>query len=201
MLLVQDKATAAAQHSGSKHGRKKSKHEQAPEHKKQKQTNCIIVAGGSDDKNCVADCEKFDVERDEWQKIAALNKARKYAAAAAHADSVFVFGGQSDKFLDDVEQYNTATNKWTVLSARLKVARSFLAAACLDDCIHVLGGFNLLKLAEASSAVEHFDLRTKQFTKVSRESKLHTPSYAMAATSVTAEHVCALSNPVDCRLN
>ncbi len=76
----------------------------------------IIVAGGLDsDNRNLASCEQFNLQLNQWSSIASLNKARSSAAAAAHSHSVFVFGSYGPdtavEVLDDIEEYNTATNK------------------------------------------------------------------------------------------
>ncbi len=154
--------------------------------------SAIIVAGGRDSENKeLASCEQFNVQLNQWSSIASLNKPRRDAAAAAHSHSVFVFGGYNPDvgLLDEIEEYNTAADKWTVLQARLTVARYQLAAAYLDDSIYMFGGYNDNKLVEASSATECFNVQTKQ---IKTSSSLLTQSYLSVATSVTltAEQVC-----------
>ncbi len=95
--------------------------------------------------------------------------------------------------MDEIEQYNTAANKWTVLQARLSVARYYLAAAYLDDSIYIFGGENDNKLEEASSATECFDVNENKFKS---SPPLHTQMYDAVATSVvlTTKQVCAANS-------
>jgi len=155
--------------------------------------SAIIVAGGRDSQNNdLASCEQFNVQLNQWSSIASLNKPRSNAAAAAHSHSVFVFGGFSnvDGNLDEIEEYNTAANKWTVLQARLSVARESLAAAYLDDSIYIFGGLNENKVEEASSATECYDIKKKECKSTEA---VHTQMYLAVATSVvlTRKQVCA----------
>ena len=144
----------------------------------------IIVAGGLDSENkYLASCEKFNVQLNQWSKIASLNKPRQYAAAAAHSDSVFVFGGFNnvDGYLDEIEQYDTAADKWTVLQARLSIARELIAAACLDDNVYLFGGLNDKKLVEAGSTAECFSVKDKNIKKTE---PVHKPAWGSVATSL-----------------
>ena len=143
-----------------------------------------MAGGHTYEQGTTAACEKFDVRLNQWCQIAPMNKPRWYAAGAVHSDSVYVFGGQSDyyEYLDDVEQYNAVTDKWTyVVQARFSVARSELAAACIHDRIYLFGGFDEDGYDTASSVSEYFDLTNMQI--VPHES-LQRPTYWAAATSV-----------------
>lgn len=133
------------------------------------------------------DCEKFDVQLNQWSPIASLNIPRREAAGAAHLNSVFVFGGNSGrKFLDSVEMYDVLTDKWTLLEAQLSVARDHLAAACVDNCVYLFGGKNPVKINETSKITECFDFTTLQFTQVP---SLHIRLHSLAAASVVlTEH-------------
>jgi hypothetical protein len=123
------------------------------------------------------------VQLNQWSSIASLNKPRSRAAAAAHSDSVFVFGGISDVdgYLVEIEQYDTAADKWTVLQARLSVARQLIAAACLDDNVYLFGGQNENKLIEAGSTAECFSVKEK---KIKTTEPVHKPAYGSVAASL-----------------
>ena len=84
-------------------------------------SSSLVATSGSIESTC----EFFDCALNKWTTVAPLNTAREFASAATHADTVYVFGGRdsSSRYLDDVEQYDYAANKWTVLQARLTVAR------------------------------------------------------------------------------
>jgi N-acetylneuraminic acid mutarotase len=85
--------------------------------------------------------------------------------------------------LDEIEEYNSVANKWTVLQARLSVARQWLAAAYLDDSIYIFGGANDNKVEEASSATECYDMKKK---KCKSTEALQTQMYLAVATSVVS---------------
>ena len=144
----------------------------------------IVVAGGKvSDNEHLASCEQFNVELDQWTSIAALNKPRASAAAAANSNLVFVFGGFNNRkrYLDEIEEYNRAANKWTILKARLTVARELIAAACLDDKIYLFGGYNYGNVEEANQATECFQVTMKTLKKCI---PLVTPTYGSVATSL-----------------
>ncbi len=111
------------------------------------------------------------------------------AAAAVHLDSVYVFGGRNDEnILNSVEQYNFIADSWTVLPAKLTVARDQLAAAYLDESIYLFGGLNNNYEKEAGTACECFNLKKLQLTVLQ---PLQEQLYSMAAASVvvTAKQV------------
>lgn len=144
----------------------------------------IVVVGGLDsDNKDLKSCEQFNVQLSQWSSIASLNKPRYNAAAAAHSHSVFVFGGFifNEGYLDEIEQYDTAADKWTVLQARLSVARERIAAACLDDNVYLFGGLNENKLIEASSTTECFSVKNN---RIETTDPLHKPTYNAVAVGV-----------------
>ena len=55
--------------------------------------------------------------------------------------TVYAFGDRNSDHVDDVEQYEHATNKWTVLQARMGVARTLTPAACFNGRIFIAGGW------------------------------------------------------------
>ncbi len=126
--------------------------------------NGILVAGGHNG-SIESTCEFFDCGLNTWTTVAPLNTGRWYASAATHADTVYVFGGQDSKqrYLDDVEQYDYAVKKWTVLQARLNVARWGLASACVSGRVIIVGGYN----GKRQSTVECFDPVVKRISNVS----------------------------------
>ena len=138
------------------------------------------MAGGSG--IAASTCEFFDCVRNKWTTVAPLNTQRKHARAAAFADTVFIFGGSNsrnpNRHLGDVEQYDHATNKWTVLGDRLSTARYNFAAACVDGRIYIVGGETKNTFL---SSVECFDPVEKRFSHVSPFSK---PNCGLAAASV-----------------
>jgi len=147
------------------------------------QTSIIAAGGYKFENKYLASCEKFDVQLNQWSEIASLNKPRYYAAAAAHSDSVFVFGGVNDvvAYLDEIEQYDTAADKWTVLQARLSVARQLIAAACLDDNVYLFGGQSDYRVIEAGSTAESFGVEEK---RLNTSTPVHKPAYSSVAASL-----------------
>ena len=115
-----------------------------------------------------------------------------FHAAAAHAHTVYVFGGrdkhsvQSDfSCVAEVEQYNWHANKWTVLQAPLALPRFELAAACVNGRIYVLGG-RIDKDRKVLDVVECLDTQTGQ---VYAAAPLPMANRAMPALSVTVVSV------------
>ena len=130
-------------------------------------------------------CEFLDCARNEWTTVAPLNTGRRYASAATHADTIYVFGGWDAKYnyIDYVEQYDYAANKWTELQARMVVARIYASAASASGRIFIAGGMN--KCYDDESSVECFDPVEKRFTNVAPHSHPRSHS-AVASTRVSA---------------
>ena len=104
--------------------------------------NGILVAGGYG-VPVESTCEFFDCGLNKWATVAPLSTTRYYASAATHADTVYIFGGQKPSgYSHDVEQYDYAANRWTVLQARLTVARCYASAGCVNGRIVIVGGYN-----------------------------------------------------------
>ena len=143
--------------------------------------NGILVAGGYS-QYAESSCEFFNSAQCQWSTVAPLNTARYYASAMTHADKVYVFGGEVSYriFVEDIEQYDYAANKWTVLQVRLTVARSESAAVCVCGRIFIVCGCNG-DSRNAQSAVECFDPVENRFSSVSPLSQAR---WGSAAASV-----------------
>jgi N-acetylneuraminic acid mutarotase len=84
----------------------------------------------------------YDVRSDSWGRIAELEEPREHLAAVyAPNGRIYAIGGRwSDRGnVATVEEYDPETNTWTK-RADMPTARGGLAAAVLDDGIHVVGG-------------------------------------------------------------
>ncbi len=101
----------------------------------------VIVAGcASFEEEVDKSCEKFKVLANNWTPIASLNVSRCFAAAATVDNVVYVFGDAPAR--DDVEQYDATADTWTLLTTRMPVGRHYLAVACVNSSVYLLGGLN-----------------------------------------------------------
>jgi Kelch motif protein len=76
-----------------------------------------------------------------WDKaLAPPSTYREHVAAVSfHDNSIIQIGGRASRDLAAVELYDLATDQWTSL-APLPTPRGGLAAANIEDQIHVIGG-------------------------------------------------------------
>jgi hypothetical protein len=81
----------------------------------------IYVICGKDSESQIIDtCERYDINKNTWSVIAAINKKR-YAASAVVAkeiDKIYLFGGRSDyhnMMMDDIEEYDISKDLWKII--------------------------------------------------------------------------------------
>ena len=106
--------------------------------------NHIYVLGGyrnnTYSQNSGKECEMYDIQQNKWSSFPSLKVSRLGAAAVAHNNQVFVFGGYDDVFLASAECCNIEEKKWKGIS-EMTVARSDMQAVVWNsDTIAVLGG-------------------------------------------------------------
>lgn len=138
------------------------------------------MGGYNDSEFELSSCEMFDLQRNKWQRIASLSKRRYWVTAASHNDTVFLFGGYTSEgvYCDEVEEYSVSEDKWTVLDARMSIARCKSAAACVNNRIYLIGG---CVKSSNSAAVDCFSTETRTFVTVA---SLPVPCEGTTAASV-----------------
>lgn len=84
---------------------------------------------------------RYDPVTGIWDKgLAPPSTYREHVAAVSfHDNSIILIGGRASRDLASVELYDLATDQWTSL-APLPTPRGGLAAANIEDQIHVIGG-------------------------------------------------------------
>src|SRR5262249_48040633 len=131
----------------------------------------------------------FNPSNDTWSQVAPLNSPRFGAAAAAAAGKIYIFGGMDDqaKVLTSVEEYDPATNKWTVLNAAMPTPRYDLTAVTgSNGRIYVIGG---MYQCSAVDVVEEFDPATKTWRVMT---PMPTARYGAAAAATTDGRIFVL---------
>ena len=101
----------------------------------------LYVCGGDTDPRLVAppiryevssSVERYDPRLVAWETLAAMSAPRAYAAAAAIAGRLHVFGGNNHvDCLDSVEQFDPAVGAWTSLPPMHARRSGAVAAAIL----------------------------------------------------------------------
>jgi N-acetylneuraminic acid mutarotase len=164
--------------------------------------NCQTAAAGPDGKIYVIGGIKpsagatylnivqcFNPNNGTWSQVQPLNSPRFSAAAAAAGGKIYIFGGMDDQanILTSVEEYDPATNKWTVLNEPMPTPRYNLAAVTgSNGRIYVVGG---MYQCSAVDAVEEFDPATKLWQVMT---PMPTARYGVAAAATTDGRIFVL---------
>ena len=94
--------------------------------------------------SCESDFYGLNLSNDSWFPIAALpvNKERQYASGFSNElTKGYVFGGYNGtQFLNDLWEYNAATNSWMELNSLSGVGRSGCAHFVMNDTVYIMGG-------------------------------------------------------------
>lgn len=100
-----------------------------------------------------------------WIPLAPAMTARQEVAVAALNGKLYLIGGISgNAILSSVEQYDPATNQWTLV-APLPRPRHHAAAASDGAAIYVVGGYESLTF-DPQSSVYRYDPGTNRWTEV-----------------------------------
>jgi uncharacterized repeat protein (TIGR01451 family) len=105
--------------------------------------NEIYVAGGYASDSQLDVLEIYHVPGDTWRQGPSLPEPISGAAVAAWDDKLYLFGGTrpGGTVSDKTYVYDPALRRWTELAPMPGGARSFAAAATLNDKIYVAGGW------------------------------------------------------------
>lgn len=121
--------------------------------------NFLYAIGGSNG-NALKECEKYDTNKDTWQKVGNLNVAREYLAACVHRGRIYVAGGEG---ADSIEAYNTVSNKFSLLRVRLPTFSKTLMAS-IDDQMIIFQGRKIISFDSAKmSYIDLCDLNEENW--------------------------------------
>lgn len=121
--------------------------------------NFLYAIGGSNG-NALKECEKYDINKDTWQKVGNLNVAREYLAACVHRGRIYVAGGEG---ADSIEAYNTVSNKFSLLRVRLPTFSKTLMAS-VDDQMIIFQGKKIISFDSAKmSYIDLCDLNEENW--------------------------------------
>ncbi|XP_020624389.1 kelch-like protein 12 [Orbicella faveolata] len=88
------------------------------------------------------DVHRYDVNQNQWDKVADVQEGRMFACGAATKDRLFIAGGLDREGMtsNTCEVYNETTDEWHFI-ANLNANPSFLSSmVCCDGKVYVLGG-------------------------------------------------------------
>ncbi len=136
----------------------------------------IHVLGGRDDAGKKLDRhEIYDPKQDSWTEAAAMPTARDQLSVVSAMGLVFALGGAvgtrnpMGQISDRNEFYDPASGEWKS-GAPLPTPRMGAAAVCVDERIHLIGGFarNLLRPRGLGTTGQHdcYQPRTGQWSRL-----------------------------------
>ena len=116
----------------------------------------------------------FDFQKSSWDEVGCLNVPRAAAQLLVVNRKLFIFGGFSDagNSLSSCEWFDVETNEWTLCAAEMNLARSFAAAALIDEStVLIVGGYNDVHRKSLKS-IELYNVDVDAFT-------IHEPTLAL----------------------
>ena len=149
----------------------------------------ILIAGGANRSGGLTRCWQYDVKTGLWSQLAALNRARRFAASGLGSDASgrpiwFVFGGDdpnSSQPLADGEAYDIENNRWIQLdeSFNFSAGKTSAATSIINSKLYVAGGANLPSNSQSyvvSDAVESIDIKAVTIRNIDAPPSLSAPS-------------------------
>ena len=111
-------------------------------------------------------CAIGGAQEDTWTRKADMPTARAVHATGVVDGKIYVIGGgDRNKVLSSVEEYNPLTNTWTK-RADMPTARMFLTASAVNGKIYAIGGVaNRIAPWIPISTVEEYDPSTDTWTR------------------------------------
>ena len=133
------------------------------------------------------DVDRYDLNQNQWEKVADAQEGRMFACGAATKDRLFIVGGLDREGMtsNTCEVYNETRDEWHFI-ANLNANPSFLSSmVCCDGKVYVLGG---CYDNESHHTVECYDPDNDEW-KVNTELPFHIPMgnglYYLHASSMT----------------
>ncbi len=87
--------------------------------------------------------ERYDIERDRWQRLEPMPIAVNHPAVTAHGGFLYVYGGYTDSSFGPVtaalQRYDPRSRTWTLLPAS-PTARAAAALAAIGGRLYAIGG-------------------------------------------------------------
>ena len=149
----------------------------------------IPIAGGASRSGGLTRCWQYDVKTGLWSQIAAMNRARRFAASGLGTDDSgrpiwLVFGGDdpnSSQPLADGEAYDIENNRWIQLdeSFNFSAGITSAASAIINSKLYVAGGATLPANSQSyivSDAVESIDIKAVTIRNTDAPPSLSAPS-------------------------
>ena len=149
----------------------------------------ILIAGGANRSGGLTRCWQYDVKTGLWSQIAAMYRARRFAASGLGSDISgrpfwFVFGGDdpnSSQPLADGEAYDIENNRWVQLdeSFNFSAGKTSAATSIIQSKLFVAGGAILPANSQSyvfRDVVESIDINAVTIRNTDAPPSLSAPS-------------------------
>ena len=108
--------------------------------------NFIYFIGGvewfADECKFLSDVDRYDISRNQWDKLASIQIARKWARGSAANGKIIIAGGvQKGGYVNQCEMYNEETNEWHLIQRFNKgryLKTTFLNLLTVDGQLYAL---------------------------------------------------------------
>lgn len=102
------------------------------------------VFGGHNGLSSLNTMEAYDEKDGVWKQMGSLIVEREiFAHCVVKERFIYVFGGFNETHLDTIEKYDIQTNKWRLLSVKMKKCLQNASAVTInDEQIAIIGGYN-----------------------------------------------------------
>ena len=141
----------------------------------------FIVAGGSLENPYIMTNTYFmyNTTSNTFKKVGSLNTERGGFVLVNCMGTIYAIGGSSSiKSFKSIEKYDSITNKWKILSSRLKKKRYFHQAVAYGELIFIIGG----KDRKLLRSIEKFNTNTGEVIEI--EGKLSTGRFSFATLKI-----------------
>eukprot|EP01083_Nonionella_stella_P081682 225158_1 len=127
------------------------------------------VAGGLSGSDWFKYTQRYDVTTKTWLSNGRDTiTERSFAGCSMNvaADTLFLFGGSNPTYLDSIERYDIASDKWFGVTDTLSVARTHMKCRTLmtDGNIYCMGGYGSGGSSNTRDVVDIFDPGTESIT-------------------------------------
>ena len=133
--------------------------------------NKIYVVGGRDGQTPVQAVEVYDLETQQWEKLAPIPSIRVFYSVLGVQDEIFILGGLVPMvgICKIAEKYSIKENKWTRIKDMLDI-RSDASSGIIGGRLVMAGGLGGQQL-QAMGSVECISPRGKRFHRLPNLSK------------------------------
>eukprot|EP01089_Gocevia_fonbrunei_P017650 TRINITY_DN5790_c0_g1_i1.p1 TRINITY_DN5790_c0_g1~~TRINITY_DN5790_c0_g1_i1.p1 ORF type:complete len:272 (+),score=57.09 TRINITY_DN5790_c0_g1_i1:100-915(+) len=153
--------------------------------------NKLLCLGGSDQVNFSNELFCFSWEQNKWELVKTNSPdddqegapkpgvfpKRHFHTTILYHDELFVFGGKSNGYWNDIWKYNTSTQEWTKetidSSSKAPFKRYGHSAVVFDEHMWIFGGFD--SESWTCDDLWKYSFEEHKWTQTKKDSKTHPP--------------------------